>query len=177
MTSTSKPEGASPGKPAKESNDYAQYRYWTRIAKGSALPLLYTLISVLMLRNYVLEFPMYNEYKVPFIAMGVGLGLFTMTGLTLVNVFRAKGSKTGIKLDSWTMIAVFVVVFLIVGVLVMFLGIATVWQFSIGFFATTLIPPILVLLLEVAFRGRFSVREYVKASETKRLVLVPNPSG
>ena len=155
-----------------------RYRYWKRIAKGCALPLLYTIVSLLMLRNYAREFPNYYDYKIVFIVLGVVLGLLTMTGLTLLNMFRARGKpKKGVVLEGRTVLVIYVPIFVLIIAIALFMGISTVWQMSIGFFATAIVSPTLVVLLELAFQGQFLIVEKPGSSKEKRLIFATNPQG
>jgi len=164
-----------------EENDgssFSQHRYWARIAKGCVLPLLYTIVSLFMLRNYVTTFSDRFDYEVTIILAGTALGLLTMTGLTVFNIVRArKDRKKGAKLETYVMISAFSPILIIVIVMALFMGLWTVWQFSIGFFATTLVPPVLVLILEQALKGQFFVREFERPAGSKSLVIVPTAQG
>lgn len=178
MTDAKRSEGGTVKTGEGAAVEYMQYRYWTRILKGSALPILYTVVSVFMLRNYSLHFPNYFEYDILFISLGIVLGLLTVTGLTATNLLRAKKkAKKGAKLDQWIVLAVYLPILLVVMVIALFLGLSTMWQFSIGFFGTMVVPPLLVLLFETAFKGRFFVREYERPIRMKDLVLIPTTTG
>jgi hypothetical protein len=135
-------------------------------------------MSVLMLRKYSMEYPNYFDYEVLFIALGVSLGLLAVTGLTLWNVLRAKkNAKQGVRLETKIIIAVYVPIMLIVVVIALFFGLSQAWQFSIGFFATTPVPPLIVLLMELTSKGHFLVREYERPSKMRYLLLVSNVAG
>jgi hypothetical protein len=178
LTTAEKPEGGTGRTADKAVAEYTQDRYLTRILKGMALPLLYTIISVMMLRNYTLEYPNYFDYEVLFIALGALLGGVAITGSTLFNVLKAKkNTKMGAKLTTKTIILVYIPIFLIVVLIALFFGLSKAWQFSIGFFATTLVPPLFVLAMEVASKGHFYVREYERPSKMRYLVLVRTATG
>ncbi|MCU0799256.1 MAG: hypothetical protein MUC62_06250 [Candidatus Thermoplasmatota archaeon] len=178
MTATEKTGDAAQKKVEKAAAQFSQDRYLTRMLKGMALPLLYTIVSVLMLRKYSLEYPSYYDYEVLFIALGVGLGFLAITGLTLYNVLRAKkNAKQGVRLETKMIIAVYLPIMFIVLVIALFFGLSQAWQFSIGFFATTLLPPLIVLITEVTSKGHFFVREYERPSKMRYLLLVSNAAG
>jgi hypothetical protein len=154
---------------------YTQDRYLTRILKGMALPLLYTVVSILMLRNYSAEYPNYFEYEILFIAAGAVLGLMAITGSTVYNVMRAKKDvKRGAKLETKMILIAYLPIMVIVLVIALFFGLSQAWQLSVGFFATTAVPPLFVLLIELASKGHLMVREYEKPSKMRYLVLIPN---
>jgi uncharacterized integral membrane protein len=178
MTEAKKPASGKETAPAKKAPEFIQSRYWTRIAKGTALPLLYTVMSVLLLRKYVLEYPDYYHYKVLFIFIGAFFGLATMTGITAYNTLRAKKNPfKGIKLESKMILFTYIPVLFIIIILVLVAGISTAWQFSIGFFGTSIVPPILVILMEAVSKGKFFIRETEKTPKKRQLVLIPNTTG
>jgi hypothetical protein len=152
-------------------------RYWVRILKGSALPLLYTLVSLWLLRKYVYEYTDYYDYDTMMILLGAGLGLITMTGMTLFNLYKAKTSSgKGVYLKSVTTLIVFTPILMVMVVLAMLYGISTAWQFSIGFFITSAIPPVVVILSEVVSKGKFFISEIGDQKNGRRLYLLKTPS-
>ncbi len=160
----------------KEVKDEGEkFRYWVSILKGSALPLLYVIVSIFMLRKYVLEYPGYYGYNTTMLILGFILGLISMSGLTIYNVIRArKKMKKGIDLNGTFVIAIYIPIILVIVVIAMIYGISTVWQFSVGFFITAAFPPIIVILTETVLKGRFFVQEIETPRRLSRLVLVPN---
>ncbi len=169
-------------KPVSKSNtvtddgSFERYRYLIRILKGAFLPVLYVIVSIFMLRKYVYEFTNYYQYDVLMILAGVLVGLFAMSGMTVFNILRAKdGKKEGVEINNTLIIAVYLPLILILVILALVFGLSTVWQFSIGFFVTSIIPPLIVLLGEVTSRGKFYVLESEKPKKMLKLVLVPNP--
>lgn len=163
-------------KPAEKAVvQFTQDRYLTRILKGMALPLLYTLVSILMLRNYSTEYPNYFEYEILFIAAGAVLGFIVITGSTIYNVMRAKkDTKRGVKMETKMILIAYIPIMVIVLVIALIFGLSQAWQLSVGFFATTVIPPLFVLIMELVSKGHLMVREYEKPSKMRYLVLVPN---
>jgi hypothetical protein len=163
------------GKKSKK-KDVVNHRYLIRIVKGSILPILYALMSIYMLQKYVLEYPKEYDYEVIILAIGFVLGLGTMSGMALVNMLRAKKkARTGIELHLKTGFIIYAPIFVIFVVLALFWGIATVWQFSIGFFATAIFPLLLVLLIELTSKGKFFVQETLEgAGKGNRLVFITN---
>jgi MFS family permease len=166
---------------SKSKNDadegsFERYRYLIRILKGAFLPVLYVVVSIFMLRKYVYEFTNYYQYDVLMILAGVLVGIFAMSGMTVFNIIRARDrKKEGVKIDNTLIIAVYVPLILILVILALVFGLSTVWQFSIGFFVTSIIPPLIVLLGEVTSKGKFYVLEREKPKKMLKLVLVPNP--
>jgi hypothetical protein len=150
-------------------------RYLIRILKGTALPILYVFVSFLMLRKYVLEYTGYYEYNILMIAAGSGLGLLCMSGLTVFNVFRAsRKRKTGIEIKNTFIIGVYVPLILLILIIALVNGISSVWQFSMGFFFTAIIPPLIVLTVELSTRSKFFVKETEGPNSSLHLIFVPN---
>jgi hypothetical protein len=63
----------------------------------------------------------------------------------------------------------------VIVLLAMLYGLSTVWQFSIGFFMTAIIPPLVVILSEVVSKGRFFIREMDDPKKGRRLYMLPTP--
>ncbi|UCH89881.1 MAG: hypothetical protein JSV49_04355 [Thermoplasmata archaeon] len=159
----------SPRKPT-----HMDFRYRTRIFKGSILPLLYGFISIRMLNEYVLEYPDYFQYEITMILGGFLLGLISISGITLMNLFRAKrnrerGCNLSLKLGFITFLPFLII---LLG-LAFFIGISTAWQFSTGFFLTPIFPLLFVTILEVNSKGKFFVREMGgESSRTRKLIFI-----
>jgi hypothetical protein len=170
-TKTKKPPRA-PGKRKKKG--YTDYRYRTRMIKGSILPILYGIVSIQLLNRYVYEFPGYYEYETVLILGGFILGFAIMTGLMLVNLIRAKKKQEeGIKLNPTLGVAAFLPFLVILIGLALFEGIATAWQFSTGFFLAPIIPLLIMIFYEMNSKGKFFVREVSDdPSEPRKLVFV-----
>jgi hypothetical protein len=175
-----------PGPPKKKKHgkkskkkDVVNHRYLIRIVKGSILPILYALMSIYMLQKYVLEYPKEYDYEVIILAIGFILGIGTMSGMAVVNMLRAKKkAKTGITLQLKTGFIIYAPIFIIFVVLALFWGIATVWQFSIGFFATAVFPLLLVLLFELTSKGKFFVQETTQGvGKGSKLIFISNKTG
>lgn len=160
----------------KQVEEAEKPRYRTRIIKGAFLPVLYVFISFMMLRNYVSEFTGHYDYEILMMVAGFFLGLISMSGLTIYNLFRANKNKTR-KVKVNTMATVFVFAPMLVAVLVLSLiwGISTAWQFSIGYFASALIPPFIVGFMELGAKGKFFVNDIEKPKRATEIILVPNP--
>jgi hypothetical protein len=178
MTEAKKPAKEAVKAPSKAGSEYTQNRYWTLIAKGCILPLLYTAMSIMLIRNYVLIYPQHYEYNVILMTVGVVLGLATMTGITAFNIIRAKSKPSvPVRLNAKLILFASIPILLTILVIALVFSISDAWQFSIGYFGTTIVPPILVLLVEVSAKGKFFVRETEKPAKKRHLVLVPNPTG
>jgi len=162
-----------PGKGKKQR--FTDYRYRTRLIKGSILPILYGIVSIQLLNRYVYEFPGYYQYETLLILGGFVLGFAIMTGVTMVNLIRAKKKpEDGAKLNPTLGIVAFLPFLVILIGLVLFEGISDAWQFSTGFFLAPIIPLLIVIFYEMNSKGRFFVREVADDStEPKKLVFVP----
>jgi hypothetical protein len=172
---------------AKEKMKFSKVRYRTRIIKGSVLPILFGLLSLLMLNNYVLEFPEYYEYNTLMILFGFLLGFGSLSGITISNLVKAKGKQAkginyhaaaylnGIDLNVTKGVAVFLPFIIIAVILALYLGLATAWQFSMGFFFAAIFPILIVVFYEVSSKGKFFVHEGQEGiSEIRKLVFVPS---
>jgi len=160
--------------PAKGKVRYSQYRYRTRILKGSILPILYFIFSFQMLSKYVYQYPDYYEYNTLMILIGFLLGLGAMAGMTIANLSRAKNNPVnGTTLKLTFGIAAFIPFLIILIILAFFLGIATAWQFSMGFFVAAIFPPLIVILYELTSKKKFFIQEALnEPSESKKLIAV-----
>lgn len=160
--------------PGKEKVRYSQYRYRTRILKGSILPILYFILSFQMLSKYVYQYPDYYEYNTLMILIGFLLGLGAMAGMTIANLSRAKNNPVnGTKLNLKVGMAAFIPFLVILIILAFFLGIATAWQFSMGFFVAAIFPPLIVILYELTSKKKFFIQEVPnEPSESKKLIAV-----
>ena len=182
-------KGKAPEAPAaaKGKPKFTQVRYRTRIIKGSFLPILFGIISLILLNNTVLQYPDYYKYETLLILFGFLLGIGSMIGVTASNLSRAKskapkgvnyaapGYNPGINLSSMLGLAVFIPFIIINIVLALFFGLALAWQFSIGFFFAAIFPILIVLLYEVGSNGKFFVQESPEGEvEFRRLVFVPS---
>jgi RNase P subunit RPR2 len=153
---------------------FSDYRYRSRMLKGSILPILYGIISLQMLNSIVFQFPNYYEYKVTIILAGFILGFGILSGITSANLMRAKrNQKNGAQLKVFVGIAAFTPFIVIVLGLALFESISTAWQFSIGFFLATIFPILIVTVVEAGSKGKFFVRELVgDSSFGRKLVFV-----
>jgi hypothetical protein len=80
-------------------------------------------------------------------------------------------------MDSKIILYTYIPVLFIIVILAFIAGISTAWQFSIGFFGTSMVPPLLVVMIEAISKGKFFVRETEKPVRKRFLVLVPNVTG
>jgi hypothetical protein len=160
--------------PSKSKTNFSNYRYRTRLLKGSILPILYGIISIRMLNRYVLEFPDTFEYEIFIILAGFLLGFGSLTGLIISNLTRSKRNpQIGAELKFSGAIVAFLPFLLIGIILMLFFGLATAWQFSTGFFLTALFPVIFVTLIELNAKGKFYVREFtIDPSKGRKLIFV-----
>jgi hypothetical protein len=152
--------GPEDGLLGSKTKDFSDYRYRSRMLKGSILPILYGIISLQMLNSIVFQFPKYYEYKVTIILAGFILGFGILSGITAANLMRAKRNlKNGAQLKIFVGIAAFTPFIIIVLGLALFESISTAWQFSIGFFLATIFPILIVTVVEAGSKGKFFVRE------------------
>lgn len=160
-TKKQKPKKTHP--PAAKGKDKAKYfsiRYRTRILKGSILPILYGLLSIQMLRHYVLEFPDYYQYNIMLIVFGFLIGFGTMSGITLSNIIRTKNNpKRESTMNFMVGLAISIPLIVLVIGLALFIGLASAWQFSIGFFLAAIFPALFVILFELTTKNKFFIRE------------------
>lgn len=146
---------------------YFNYRYRTRIFKGTILPILFGVMSVQMLNKYIYEFPGYFEYEIEMILAGFLLGFIALSGITLANLVRAKRNPTnGCKLRVAVGLFAYLPFIIILLILAFFEGISLAWQFSTGFFLAAIFPLIFVTLYETGSKGKFFVQE--KASDPSK---------
>jgi hypothetical protein len=147
-------------KPKGEKDKYFEIRYRTRILKGSFLPFLYGIISVLMLRNYTMEFPEHYQIDVLLISLGFLIGFGAMSGVTLSNIIRTKNHpRSESKMNFSVGLAISIPFIIITVILALFKGLASAWQFSIGFFLAAIFPALFVILFEVFTKKKFFIRE------------------
>ena len=162
-------------KPAgKRKKKYSKYRYRTRLIKGSILPILFGVISIQMLNLYIYEFPGYFDYEIMMILGGFLLGFFSISGLTLANLIRAKGKgKIGCNLNIKVGFIVYIPFLIILFTLALFVSISTAWQFSTGFFLAAIFPILIVFTYEATSKGKFFVKEYANdPSKGRKLVFI-----
>ncbi len=153
---------------------YSNYRYRTRIFKGSILPILFGIMSIQMLNKYVYEFPGYFEYEIGMIFAGFLLGFITLSGITLTNLARAKRNPTkGCKLKVVVGLFAYLPFIIILLVLAFFEGLSLAWQFSTGFFLAAIFPLMFVILYETGSKGKFFVQEKVSdPSKGRKLIFI-----
>jgi hypothetical protein len=163
------------GTSKKEKARYSQVRYRTRILKGSFLPILFAIMSFLLLRSYVYNFQDYFEYKTLLILFGFLLGFVLMSGITISNVLRAKKNvQNGIQLNVNVGLAVIIPVLAIVFILAFLLSLSDAWQFSIGFFAASIFPALFVIIFEFTSKKKFFIQESLTIpSEKRKLIAIP----
>lgn len=159
-----------PTRKAKGGKDKSlEIRYRTRILKGSFLPFLYGIISVMMLRNYTLEFPEHYQIELLLILIGFLLGFAAMSGITLSNIIRTKNNPNSeSKMNFSIGLAISIPFIIITVILALFKGLASAWQFSIGFFLAAIFPALFVILFEVSTKKKFFIRETEEEPEKGR---------
>jgi peptidoglycan/LPS O-acetylase OafA/YrhL len=135
-----------------------EYRYRTRIIKAALLPVLFSLMSFLMLNNYVTGYEPYFTYDFDVIAAGFAIGMVVTTGFLIANmrVARRDGSYPSRQKNSIVIILAFLVPYVY---LMMFVNLSLAWKFSIGYFFSAVLTPIVVMVYESHARGKFFVQE------------------
>jgi hypothetical protein len=135
-----------------------EYRYMTRILKSMFLPLFFGLMSFWMLYNYVNGFEPYYKYDFEIIAGGFLLGLVAMNGFVMYNMRRAKreGKCAARQTNGILILLAFLVPYLYYILLV---NPAGAWRFSIGFFLSAVVTPMIVKAYESYTRGKFFIQE------------------
>ena len=155
---------------------YSQYRYRTSLLKGTFLPILFMVMSFLMLNNAVYEFQGFFEYDMNMILFGLVLGLVIMIGIPIANAARAKNKpNTGTSLNVLAGVVI-VLVYIVADVAIaMFINLALAWQFSMGFFAAAFFPALIIGLYEIASKGKLYIQEPPDdVKEERKLVFVPS---
>jgi MFS family permease len=113
-----------------------------------------------MLRHYVLEFPDYYHYDIMLIVFGFLIGFGTMSGITLSNIIRTKNNpKRESTMNFMVGLAISIPLIVLVIGLALFVGLASAWQFSIGFFLAAIFPALFVILFELTTKNKFFIRE------------------
>jgi hypothetical protein len=154
--------------------NFSDYRYRSRMLKGSILPIIFGLISLQMLNSNVFQFPDYYEYKTTIILAGFILGFGVLSGITTANLVRAKRSpKNGCSMSIAMGFVGFLPFIVILLGLTFFDSLSTAWQFAVGFFFATIFPILIVSIVELGSKGKFYVRELVDdPSYGRKLVFI-----
>ena len=154
-----KPDEAQPAEePAVAEKKIREYRYRTRVLKAAILPVLFSLMSFLMLYNYVTGYEPYFEYNFDIILAGFAVGLVVTTGFLVANmrVARRDGSYVSRLRNSLFIALAFLAPYLY---LMLFESLSLAWKFSIGYFFSAMLTPIVVMIYESQSHGKFYVQE------------------
>lgn len=157
-------EQAAPSRPPQQDVPQAaerkirEYRYRTRIIKSMILPLIFSIMSVLMLNSYVTVFDPYFSFDFELIATGFLIGAVVMSGFVMANMRIAKkeGSYVARQRYGVLIILAFLVPYLY---LILFVAPAQAWRFSIGYFLSAVLTPIVVMAYESLSDGKFFIQE------------------
>ena len=150
------------GEGKKRKLKFKNYRYGTRMIKGSVLPIIFGLISVQMINSSRLQFPDYYELEAMIIFAGFILGFSTISTITTVNLIKAKKSdKKGYKLNMKVGVVAYLPFIVIFLGLTLFVSLSTGWKFATGFFLASVFPILIVVLFEATSKGKFFVKEVV----------------
>ena len=130
--------------------------------KGSILPILFGVISFQMINSSRLQFPDYYELEAMMILMGFLLGFSIVSGITLVNLVKAKkNSKSGYQLSMKVGVVAYLPFLVIFLALTLFVSLSTGWKFATGFFLASIFPFLIVTMFEASSKGKFFVKEMV----------------
>jgi hypothetical protein len=150
------------GEGKKRKIKFKNYRYRTRMIKGSVLPIIFGLISFQMINSSRLQFPDYYELEPMIILAGFILGFSTISAITMVNLIKAKKSaKKGYKLNMKVGVIAYLPFIVIFMGLTLFVSLSTGWKFATGFFLASVFPILIVMLFEATSKGKFFVKEAV----------------
>ena len=135
-----------------------EYRYRTRIIKAAILPIFFSIMSFWMLYNYVNGFEPFFSYEINIILAGFLIGFIVIAGFVLANMRRAKkdGSYAARQKYGVVIILAFLVPY---AYYLLFKDPAEAWKFSIGYFASAIITPFVVMAYEALSDGKFYVQE------------------
>lgn len=135
-----------------------EYRYRTRILKATILPVIFAVMSIWMLYNYVNSYEPYFTYDFNIILPGFLVGFIVITGFVVANMRKAKrdGSYAAKQRYGLVIILAFLVPY---AYLILFIDPAQAWRFSIGYFASAVVTPIVVGAYESLSDGKFYVLE------------------
>ncbi len=161
--------GPEDGSLESKKKNFSDYRYRSRMLKGSILPIIFGLISLQMLNSNVFQFPNYYEYKTTIILAGFILGFGVLSGITIANLVRAKRNpKKGCSMNMVMGFVGFLPFIVILLGLTLFDSLSTAWQFAVGFFFATIFPLLIVTVVEAGSKGKFYVREMADDPSYKR---------
>lgn len=150
-----------------------EYRYRTRILKSMILPLMFSVMSVLMLNSYVTVFDPYFSFNFEIIGTGFLIGAVLMGGFVMANMRTAKKEGSYVARQKYGVLVImgFLVPYIY---LIMFVSPAQAWRFSIGYFLSAVLTPIVVIAYEALSNGKFFIQEEeVDDRLTRTLVFRP----
>jgi hypothetical protein len=148
-------------KPTKKMK-FKNYRYRTRMLKGSILPILFGLISFQMINSSRMQFPDYYELEPMFILAGFVLGFISISSITIMNLVKAKGDpKNGYKLNMKVGLVAYVPFIAIFLGITLFVSLSSGWKFATGFFLASIFPIIFIVAFEASSKGKFFIKEAV----------------
>ena len=139
-----------------------RYRYRTRMIKGSVLPIIFGVISLLMINSARTQFPDYYELEAMIILMGFLLGFSVISGITLLYLVKAKkSSDSGYKMNMMVGVVAYLPFIVIFLALTLFISLSTGWKFATGFFLASIFPILIITMFEATSKGKFFVKEMV----------------
>jgi membrane protein CcdC involved in cytochrome C biogenesis len=155
-----KAEAAQPAteEPAVVEKKVREYRYRTRVLKAAFLPVLFSIMSFLMLYNYVTGYEPYFTYDFNVILAGFAVGVVVTTGFLVANmrVARRDGSYASRQRNGIVIILAFLVPYVY---LMMMVSLSLAWKFSVGYFFSAMLTPIVVMAYESMSHGKFYIQE------------------
>ena len=152
------PPPAPVGVPPVSERKLREYRYRTRILKSIFLPLMFSVMSFWMLYNYVNNFEPYYTWNFPTIIAGFLTGAIVMNGFVMANMWaaRKRGTISTRQRNGAVIILAFLVPYLY---LILLVSPAEAWRFSIGYFFSAIMTPMVVMVYESFANGKFFIQE------------------
>jgi hypothetical protein len=153
--------------------EQGQSPYIVRWAKVSFFPMLYFLISMVIVRNLRYEWAEYYSYDGFYILMGLMVGFIFLVMASTATMLRARRVKKPILLKGKT---TWIGLFVFIGIsfyLAFTQGLAYTWLFSIGFLGAGLLIVGIGFMLEKSGKGTFWVKDPMEGSDKRWLEFVP----
>jgi hypothetical protein len=157
--------------------EQGQSPYIIRWAKVSFFPLIYFVISMIIVRNLRYEWAEYYSYDGFYILMGLFVGFIFLVIASTATMLRARRVKKPILLKGKTT-WIGVLVFIGISFYLAFTqGLAYTWLFSIGFLGAGLLIVGIGFMLEKSGKGTYWVKDPAEGSDKRWLEFVPVIEG
>ncbi len=164
-------------KMVKDKEEHGQSPYVFRWAKVSVFPMVYFMISMIIVRNLRYEWADHYDYDSFYVIFGLVVGFIFLVMAATSTMMRAKRVKKPILLKgkaTWIGLLVFIGISFY---LAFTQGLAYSWLFSIGFLGAGLLIVMIGFLMERSGKGMFWVREPADGSDKRWLEFVPVAEG